>query len=97
MPVLHVAGQVEVHQAVGGADLHFGVVILGGEDQGDRGCARRSVSCLTASTRTSALGFLRSSVSLGNRRSARLADLAHVLGADILRGSGSEQEQTGRR
>ena len=32
-PVFDVAGQIEIHQTVGGADLHLGVVILGGQDQ----------------------------------------------------------------
>ena len=30
---LHVAGQVEIHQAVGGADLHFGIVVARGLHQ----------------------------------------------------------------
>ena len=30
---LHVTGQVEIHQPIGGADLHFGIVIVRGLDQ----------------------------------------------------------------
>ena len=86
---LHVPGQVEVDQAIGGLDLHFGIVIVRGQNQ--RVQRARVGQLFDGFHAHIGVGVLEEFGQPRNGRAAALADLANVLGADILCSGGSDQ------
>ena len=85
---LHVPGKVEVDQAIGGADLDFGIVIVRGQDQGVQ--RPRAGQLLDGFHAHVDAGVFQEFSQPRNGRAAGLADLANVLGPDILSGGGSD-------
>ena len=86
---LHVAGKVEVDQAIGGLDLDFGIVIVRRQDQGVQ--RPRAGQLLDGLDTHVDAGVLQEFRQPRNRRAAGLADLANVLGPDVLGGGGGDQ------
>ena len=94
---LHIAGKVEVHQAVGGEDLHFGIVIAGWPAISGSRLARRADfgDLLDGFEAHRGIRVLQQVLEFGDGAGAGLGHLADIFGTHILGRQKRRRNQAG--